>query len=305
MGLRSVAAAVLTAMALAVPSLQAAGVGTTGASFLKVGVGARALGMAGATAAISDDANSIYWNPAGLGQLEKRSVSVSYNQLFQDESQGFIGFAGPVRGESKDVFGLGVNYLQVSDIEKRAGDTETPDSTFSNRNFAVALSYARKDAFIDKLSLGGSVKLVHVKLDSFSEEAFAVDLGAVHKINDELSAGLSVQNLGNKLGPDPLPLLMKYGVAYRLWDKLIVAADGDHWVRDKRNYGSLGTEYWIVPQFAIRAGYQLGRAQDQLGGASGLGTGIGVRIERLAVDYAYVPFGDLGHTHRVTLGARF
>ena len=40
--------------------------GTTAAQFLKIGVGARAVGMGSAFAATADDITSIYWNPAGL-----------------------------------------------------------------------------------------------------------------------------------------------------------------------------------------------------------------------------------------------
>ena len=41
-------------------------VGTTAAQFLKIGVGARAIGMGGAFVAVADDATAIYWNPAGI-----------------------------------------------------------------------------------------------------------------------------------------------------------------------------------------------------------------------------------------------
>ena len=37
-----------------------------GAAFLKLGVGARAVGMGGAYTAIADDVNSMGWNPAGI-----------------------------------------------------------------------------------------------------------------------------------------------------------------------------------------------------------------------------------------------
>ncbi|MEQ1920553.1 MAG: hypothetical protein ABL955_15300, partial [Elusimicrobiota bacterium] len=40
--------------------------GTSGAQFLKLGSGARAGAMADAFAAIADDANAAYYNPAGL-----------------------------------------------------------------------------------------------------------------------------------------------------------------------------------------------------------------------------------------------
>jgi len=40
--------------------------GTTGSTFLKLGAGARAIGMGSAFTGLSDDATAIYWNPAGF-----------------------------------------------------------------------------------------------------------------------------------------------------------------------------------------------------------------------------------------------
>ena len=43
---------------------------TAGASFLKFGMGARAVGMGEAFTSISGDISSVYWNPAGLAELD-------------------------------------------------------------------------------------------------------------------------------------------------------------------------------------------------------------------------------------------
>ena len=61
----------------AVPNAMAAEifakVGTFGAQFLKIGVSARATGMGSAYTAVADNAEGVYWNPAGI-------VSVRDNQ---------------------------------------------------------------------------------------------------------------------------------------------------------------------------------------------------------------------------------
>ena len=43
--------------------------------FLAIGVGARALGMSGAQAAVVDDATSGFWNPAGLTRVKSNIIT--------------------------------------------------------------------------------------------------------------------------------------------------------------------------------------------------------------------------------------
>ncbi|MBI4064288.1 MAG: hypothetical protein HY401_08330, partial [Elusimicrobia bacterium] len=39
--------------------------------------------------------------------------------------------------------------------------------------------------------------------------------------------------------------------------------------------------------------------------APGIAAGLGFKHMGLNIDYAFVPFGNLGNTHRVSLGYRF
>lgn len=294
----------VTVVSLAAPGAYAGGAGTTGAAFLKVGVGARALAMGGAFSALADGANTVNWNPGALAGLKEKSLTASYNSLFVDQSQGFLGYAMPLN-DGKSAVAAGVNSLTISDIEERAGDTETADSMFDNTNRVYSLSYAREGVF-DKVSLGVSLKYVTEKLDSFSESAPALDIGAVYKPDIEnLFTGFSVRNLGTKMGPDPLPLTLKGGAAYKMaGGKFTGALDCDWLVNDERFYVDLGGEYWMTQNLAARAGYQLGRGSDDLGGLAGASFGLGFRFGQFALDYAFVPFGDLGDTHRMTLGLK-
>lgn len=283
----------------------AAGVGTTGAAFLKIGIGARALSMGSAFTAVVDDANAVNWNPASLGALKGQQVTASYNSLFQDQNQGFLAYARPL-DRDRGTLGFGINYMNISDIEKRAGDTENPDSTFGSNNYALIVSCGKTGVLPD-IDLGASLKYIRQTLDTFTGSAVAMDLGAMLKTSVEnLTVGITLQNLGTKIGPDPLPFIAKAGAAYKLpGNRLCLAANVDALLSDERTYAGLGAEYWLLPQLALRAGYQFGRSQDKLGGIVGLGTGIGIKVDMMSVDYALVPFGDLGNTHRITIGARF
>ena len=60
-----------------------------GFAFLKLGVGARAMGMGSAYVALADDPTAVYWNPAGLAGAEGAQVVVMHNEWIQDFRQEF------------------------------------------------------------------------------------------------------------------------------------------------------------------------------------------------------------------------
>ena len=79
--------------------------GTTAAQFLKIGVGAGSLGMAGASVGLVNDVSSMYWNPAGLVGVNSISVMASYTDWFVDLKHQYFGIVLPVSDDHK----IGVN----------------------------------------------------------------------------------------------------------------------------------------------------------------------------------------------------
>src|SRR5439155_18087839 len=52
--------------------------GTSSATFLKIGVGARAVGLGESFVAVANDPSAIFWNPAGLASLQKEELLFSH-----------------------------------------------------------------------------------------------------------------------------------------------------------------------------------------------------------------------------------
>jgi len=87
--------------------------------FMKIPVGARAVGMGEAFTAVDDDATSPYWNPAGM-------VFLPYREAFLQHAEEFGGLVGhnfggvvmPLRQDGKDRAALGISgtWVGVSDI---------------------------------------------------------------------------------------------------------------------------------------------------------------------------------------------
>ncbi len=291
----------------------ASGVGTTSAQFLKIGMGARAVGMGKAFSAVADDANAVFWNPAGLAGFDGDELNMGFVKYFQDVNAGNLAYSTSL-GERR--FGIGAIYLSVPGIEKRGlNDSEgiVPKlGTFNASDLAVSLAYAVKNSFpslIDNLDTGFALKFIRSSIDTESASAMALDAGAVYHATDKINVALVVQNLGSSMKfkeeGDPLPLNLKVAAAYSLDKKMTIVAGLSEYFIDEKFYASVGGEYWLRNAFAFRGGYCFGYDTSNLGGAAGLSAGFGMKVAGIGIDYAFLPFGDLGNTHRFGFWIQF
>jgi len=151
-------------------------VGKTAAQFLKIGVGARALAMGEAFAALSNDATALYWNPAGLVTVGRMEFTSTHTQWIAGLRHDFAGFVYPVG--TNNALGLSVTIMTSGEIERTT--LEQPRGTgfyYSATDFAVAVSYAR--AMTDFLNVGITGKYIHQQLWNERAFGFAVDVGTI------------------------------------------------------------------------------------------------------------------------------
>ena len=87
--------------------------------FMKIPVGARAVGMGGAFSAVADDATSPYWNPAGMVFLPYREAFLQHAEQFGSlVSHNFGAYVVPLaaKGERRAALGFTATWVGVSDI---------------------------------------------------------------------------------------------------------------------------------------------------------------------------------------------
>jgi len=271
--------------------------GTSGLSFLKLGIGARPTGMGEAFTAISGDIFSLYWNPAGVARHTGTEFAFMHNQWFQDVSLEYAAFCF---GYKKNVFGLSLTLSQVANLERREGPTENPISYFDEHDMSLGFSWARK--INDKLDLGISTKFLYEKIDFSSATGLGFDLGGIYRLRSNIQIGGAILNLGSKIKFEQesfnLPARYKIGAAYLGHEKyfngdfilsmdLVKPNDNDLKVH-------LGGEYTYKEKFTLRSGYQIGYDDRNIS------LGLGLKIKKYAIDYAFVPFSsDLGNSHRI------
>jgi len=278
------------------------------AAYLKMGVSARALGMGEAFTAIADDASATYYNPAGLGGLNKREFSTMHAMLSLDRKFDFANYVlpDPKRGGT---WGLSWTRFGVSEIpETRVDATGAPIldgagnvrifSYFSDQENAYTLSYGKK--FNERVHYGASLKsLKHTLFDS-SASGFGVDLGWRLKCDQKTSLGAALKNFGAKLKwntasgqSDSVPLTAVFGVAHQLKPKILTAVDFEKTGSEDLKL-KLGVEGRINEKIALRAGVNNKK----------FSVGAGFTSNGWNFDYAFYN-ETLGTNQRISAGRRF
>lgn len=271
----------------------------SGLSFLKFGMGAKALGMGEAFCAQSGDVTSAWWNPAGLSGIEGIQLSFTHNQWFQDITVEHFTSALSL---GKNTLGLSLAMAKVPDIQKREAPTDEPIALFDAHDVVFSFSFARN--IREGFALGLSAKWIYEKIDIHSASGLGFDLGGIYSLLENLQLGLAVQNLGQKMKFEKekfsLPTLYKVGVIYFV-EKKNLNSDftfGFDLVkpRDDEVKIHLGGEVGLYQALKIRLGYQSG--YDEKDFSFGLGTS----FRKYSIDYGYLPHkSGLGDVHSVSL----
>ena len=158
--------------ALAQTAVDNTAYGTTSAEFLLLGAGARGAALGGAFAAITTDVTSLYWNPAGLAQMERPAMSASTYSYLADTRYSWVGIGFPMEGGQSAIGFHGATFgfsdqkvYTVDDPEGALGATYSVAETY------MAGTYSRN--FSDRFSAGFTAKFISDKLGDVTGTAVA------------------------------------------------------------------------------------------------------------------------------------
>lgn len=309
------------------------GIGKYAGEFLAIGIGGRALGLGGAYSAIANDVTSIYWNPAGLSQLNYPQLSLMHTEQFGGIiNYDFAGVGLPVGSNTS----IGVGFIRlgidgIADTRDALVDengngvfdeNERLDkdkiSYFNAVDWGMYFTYSKKSS--DRLSYGINIKLISRDLNVGNAIGIGFDIGVQFNPYHNFFVGLNLQDATTTLvawnngTKELISPTLKIGTAYSidaLGGKFIPVLDFD--IRfENRQYASnfnLGTisfdmhtglEFDYRNIVALRAGY------------SEIGTtnmGVGIHLPKLDIDYTFATskltdsrFDD---THRVSITFTF
>ena len=308
-------------------------VATTSAAFLEIGPGARSIGMGGAYVSVADDASSIYWNPAGIVNVNKPEVQSFYSPWLV-ETQFYYNTAVFPMGKYGSI-GLSFTAVTMDEMMVRTVQDPEPDEygqKFDAGNISMGIGYAKK--LTDRFSFGFQTKFIQESIWQMKAQGYAVDIGTMFVTKSNLNIGMSISNFGGKLGMQgvntlvdididetiygnndridgslgtsqwPLPLLFRFGLSKSFVlspiMECLIAVDAIH-PNNNPEYLNVGFEYKIMDIISLRLGkshslYDLDPSGKTLGPEHGLsfGTGIKYQIPRGPLLNVDYVFSDFG-----------
>jgi hypothetical protein len=314
----------LMAVLLLAPSLHAIGmkkIAQAGMAWLSIPVGARGAGLGNAYIAITNDASSAFWNPAGLAYTEGIHAFVNRTQWIAEINVN----AGAITYNAGDWGVFGINFLAVdwgtlngtqrSNTDPR-GFIDT--GTFSPSDWSVGISYAR--SISNSFAIGANLKYISENLGSnligsFADPneykaemtTFAIDFGTTYYTGfEDLRFAMTLRNFGPEKQyvneAFSLPLTFTFGLAMNvvnLWSdmtthSLVVEVDAVH-PRDFSERIDIGAEYSFDNLVFLRGGFKTN--QDEQGGTFGAGLQYSFGEITLGLDYSYLMFSSFDAVH--------
>jgi hypothetical protein len=307
------------------PNLGGQRAGISSAHFLKIGVGARSIGMGESYVAVADDIEALYWNPAGITLFNRPTAFFSHAQWVVDVQMEYAGFAFNLG--SANSFGVAVTYLHTEDMKET---TELqPFGTgrsFSFGDFLAAFTYGRK--MTDKFSFGLTVKYMYENIADITMSGLLFDLGTHYNTGWKSTRfAVALSHFGPDLQPSGTtqyinldnevvkisdfqsfapPTVFRIGVAGELVDnaahRITTSVQLNH-PNDNAENINLGMEYWWNRTIALRIGYKTAQVEESF--SAGFGLHFPITMADFKLDYAYTNFGRLGTVNRFAIQLQF
>jgi opacity protein-like surface antigen len=215
--------------------------GTTVANFLETGYGSTGISMGDAYTSVTRDITSVYWNPAGLGFMEKSEFTSFYQPTWADINNSMVAFGYVMPGLGT----IALSMINVSYGDEDVTTVTKPEGTgekFNGQDIAFNLSYGRRLA--QWFSFGITGKYLQSRIWHEKGSAFAMDLGV--SINTQFFSPDGSKEKGMTIAG----CISNYGTRMK-YDGIDLKNQVDVAPGDNGNYGYVPVRYelrsWELP----------------------------------------------------------
>jgi len=193
------------------------------------------MGRGATNVAVADDASAAYWNPAGLVQLERPELDLTYSP--NNWYRGFICYGSPL--SKKNAIGLNLCYKYRTD-ESGVFETYWGKLSYSQKiteNLSLGVNYGMRTTYQN------GEQIVNAGGKSYFE---CKDLGILYKPNKKIRLGLLLQNHGI--------LNVRPGITFYPNDNTLVTVEGYNVTNIEHGELRIGLERKINESFSARGG---------------------------------------------------
>lgn len=276
------------------------GAGSSTGQVLRTGAGAEIPATGDARAASVVGSASLDYNAGGLARTRRHDWSFMYQKLVEDITLFNGGMTQPVWQNS--TLGFSFKMLNYGDEDRTILNTGGGGVSSSNvgsfEGQDLVGSFGIGHTFQEDFHLGVNLKYLRLGIDDVHANGIAMDFGGQYRIEENGPlVGFTLQNLGPDVTFDErdeqLPALARIGFTSPLYfDELTGYMDVEK-IRDRNVNLTGGINWEFFRGLSLRGGYD-GRTDVD----NGLTAGLGLTLKNLEVDYAYLPFGEFGNSHR-------
>jgi len=278
--------------------------------FLRLDSSPRASALGGAYIADNLDPNIIFYNPAGITNIENIPISFSFLKHLSDINSFSLASTFNLEGIGK--FGSALQYINYGKFEER-DEAGNEIGSFTPSDMALTISYGNN--FNETITYGASLKLIYSNIASYTSFGIAGDLGMQYLLPESgWNFGLSLLNIGSQLSyynetNESLPFSVQLGASKKLihtplqlFFALTRLNDADRF-----KFINVGIEFTMSKVIQLRFGYDNVKREDyKVASTSALGGfsfGVGFDISDYDFDYAFNSMGAIGATHRIGITA--
>jgi len=279
--------------------------------FLRIDMSPRSAALGGSFVANNDDADVMFYNPAGMNLLSGDPVSLSYVNYLLDINLASLAYSTEYKGIGR--FGAGIKYINYGDFTK-ADELGNVTGSYGAGEIAFMLGYA--NSLDENFYYGANAKIIYSSLAGYSSSAYALDLGLHYAIPGQLmNIGFSILNIGSQISQyidtkEDLPLDVAFGVSKKLEHLPLRLSVDFHKLNEKQdNFGdrfktfSVGAEVTLSRVLTVRLGYNNEKRTElkigSFAGLAGFNLGVGALISRYQFNYGFSSMGAIGGIHRI------
>jgi hypothetical protein len=283
---------------------------TTSYGFLKLTGNARSAGMGDAYSSVGNDLSAVFYNPAGVTQIERYALTASYLKWIVGSQMGTFAL-----GAKTNVATFAVNFAYFTTEQFEETTSAQPGGTgrmVTAGDIAAGLTVAKQ--VTDKLSVGANLRYVKEDLDLQSYSSVDLDFGTLFYTGFKSTRlGMALRNLGGDkdvIGQKArFPMVFNLSGAAEIYGNLgdplsITLAVEQMFFTDSINRYHFGAEAWVQNMLALRGGYKTGYDSESWS----LGAGLKHRLggQQVSVDFSYSKSEALDeYPIRLSLGLGF